>query len=704
MLGCSLCSPNTYGSAPMVTNISMFTRMDPFAEIQPRLKPLPVARFSGRLVLILSALCLVVGLGLVAWRAKTRLDIARAVARTEARASGAALELQLSQAATAAEVLGALAKQGRSGFTNFQKVAQELLAAHPGLASLDLEPGGVVSDIVPRAGYERAIGFNVLKDVGQRAAANEAIARRVLTVTCPVTLYHGEPGIVARIPVFQRALNGRESFWGFVGVSMVLQEALARAHFDQLRRQGYTFALFAPTLTPAKTMIIASHGFLASQDVVQQPVRVQNLELRIALRPQGGWIDTTKVVIESLAVLLFLALLALLVNLVESRRGVEGRLVEVTQRLTREQAGQSQALTDRTKIEERMAATQAEFKNTQLALEQAHSKVAQIQGLLDASTHEREEAVRVSQAEQKEAHAALVTAQETIAQLQVRLTAATQAEHKATSVAEEQLQQHQLAMAELRVQLEASTRLGRDTAETNAATLAQLEQSKRESEEHLLAVERAEVRIKELDELLQKAQEELRHRQVVSSKNPSAPSLESDLKASCPVAEARPRARPSNDSAKDSRSAPGLSAVAEVSAKPATEKPTPVSNRNGGLSSADPNAVASLLAELEQGLSELLVGLEPVVQAKERSTPARRLPATPPVDLPQLRKAVNQIVPLLTDQDPGAKDCLKDNRLTFRSAFTPEGYVEFEQLVKTSIFDTALEQLKKAVRKQGIAL
>jgi hypothetical protein len=104
-------------------------------------------------------------------------------------------------------------------------------------------------------------------------------------------------------------------------------------------------------------------------------------------------------------------------------------------------------------------------------------------------------------------------------------------------------------------------------------------------------------------------------------------------------------------------------------------------------------------------LRELLAGLKPVVQAKEdKSTPARRLPAAPPVDLPQLRKAVNQIVPLLTDQDPGAKDCLKDNRSTFRSAFTPEGYVEFEQLVKSGNSDTALEQLKKAVRKQGIAL
>ena len=658
---------------------------------------------------------------------------------------------------------------------------------------------------------------------------------------------------------------------------------------------------------------------------------MQNLELRIALKPRGGWIDKTKVVLESLAGLLILALVTLLVNLVESRRAVEARLTEVTQRLSRENAGRSQALSDSSRIKERMTATQAELKQTELALEQAKSKVTQIQGLLDASTRERDETVEVHQAEQKEAHAALVKAQETIAQLQERLNAAIQAENKATSTAEERLKQNQTAAAELP---QAAMRSARDTAETGAATLAQLEHSKRESKERLLAVERAEGRITELTELLQKAQEELRHRHDISSKDAGAPPMESDRKASCPGAEASPRARLSSDASKASRSASGLSSVAESSSKLATEEPTPVSNRNMGLSSAepitlvaaqgtaettlevaspaepsvahrpaskapkrrkerrdnqmdlfkredakvqatnpsavkvadpaleakksiipeiaivaapgapssdqatepviragsegllrtnskaagpkpqptvhpaipaaevqpatgagplallvveglatseglanadndpkhylkalqqftqehanaperireglvqgdvpaaqrvllalktaaekigathvqrattalahacrggaDPSEIESLWVELEKVLRELLAGLKPVVQAKEdKSTPARRLPAAPPVDLPQLRKAVNQIVPLLTDQDPGAKDCLKDNRSTFRSAFTPEGYVEFEQLVKSGNSDTALEQLKKAVRKQGIAL
>jgi hypothetical protein len=65
---------------------------------------------------------------------------------------------------------------------------------------------------------------------------------------------------------------------------------------------------------------------------------------------------------------------------------------------------------------------------------------------------------------------------------------------------------------------------------------------------------------------------------------------------------------------------------------------------------------------------------------------------------------VHQIVPLLTDQDPGAKDCLKDNRSTFRSGFSPEAYVDFENLIKTGDFRAALEDLAKAAKKHSIPL
>jgi hypothetical protein len=76
----------------------------------------------------------------------------------------------------------------------------------------------------------------------------------------------------------------------------------------------------------------------------------------------------------------------------------------------------------------------------------------------------------------------------------------------------------------------------------------------------------------------------------------------------------------------------------------------------------------------------------------------------PPADPAELRKAVNLILPLLVDADPGAKECLRDNRTTFRSAFSVEAYGEFEQFVKHADFAAALEHLKRAAKRHGISV
>jgi hypothetical protein len=119
----------------------------------------------------------------------------------------------------------------------------------------------------------------------------------------------------------------------------------------------------------------------------------------------------------------------------------------------------------------------------------------------------------------------------------------------------------------------------------------------------------------------------------------------------------------------------------------------------------DPVETESRWEELEKVVRDLVADLKPVLKPKEgKPVPTRRMPAPPPVNPTQLRKAANEILPLLVDQDPGAKDCLKANRATFHSAFTVEAYEEFEQCIKRSDFGTALEQMKKAAKKHGISL
>ncbi|MGO8928993.1 MAG: CHASE domain-containing protein [Limisphaerales bacterium] len=920
--------------------------MTPFAAFQAVSKPL-VARFAARSALILFLLCLVLGLAAVVWRAKARADAGRVHARSAAQARGTAVELELSQAFTAAEVLGALARQSGGGISNFQTVALELLASRPGLASLELQPGGIVSDIVPRAGHERTVGFNVLQDAAHRPGAYAAIQRQVLTVTGPLTLDHGEPGIVVRVPVFQRGRDGRDYFWGFVAASMRLPEALARARVDELWKQGYNYAFLAPGSTQQKAVTIAARGALSLQDAVQQPVRAQDLEFRLALRPRSGWVNATEVALESVGVLVVSVLLCLVLNLLESRRlafgTAEPRRTPKDRRGAKDSAAAAQAEFTLAELQERLEGTVRRASETneiaQTKLKQAELSARELQTRLDATVREAAEAAQAKQAELEQARLALAQAQQVISELQGRLEVAASAESKAAAAAQAQLQQAQATIADLQARLDAAKRSAREAAEASTARLNQGEKRNRELTGRLLA---AETRVTELSALLQKAQGDLKRLQNDSARSASArtaapispvpsepkeisggeavmspvelsaasspaiavlaepveqssatgvgeklgsvpsegrgehlaatpaPSavpptttsskanssahptshearaevgahtsvprakrksarmakreqvrrhdqidlFEGQLEAGQTPASPAPNARvtasaedsgcpafelapTSAASARQELAESAGGSVNQVTAQPQSEPQAvgagldnhsaitavlldlPVIEglaatdglaragdnpklyfkalqhfveqhtrapekirealRQGNFAAAegmvqslktsagdigasavqsaaaalartvheppDPMETESRWEELDKVVRDLVADLKPALKPKEgKPAPARRMPAPPPVNPAQLRKAANEIVPLLADQDPGAKDCLKANRATFRSAFTAEAYEEFEQGVKRSDFGTALEQLKKAAKRHGISL
>ncbi len=441
--------------------------------------PFP-GRFAARPALVVFLLCLVLGLVAVAWREKTRRDDARARARVEAAARGAALELQFGQALSAVEVLGVLARQCGGAIPNFQMVAAELLAARPGVSSLELQPKGVVSDIVPRAGQERAIGFNVLNYPVYRPGAEAAIQRRVLTVTGPLPLYRGESGIVARVPVFQRGRDGRDYFWGFVAASMRLSEALRRAGVDELARQGYCYAFFAPASGKQKSATIAASGTLAVQSAVQHPLRIQDLEFRLALQPRGGWVNKTRVALELLGVLAASGLFCLLVNSLGSRRAVETALSEANQRLAREAADRKQAREDCHTAKDEAAAARAELERARAAGQNS----GELEARLQASVRAADEAAQARRAELEQARAALQQAEQTISSLQARLNAAARAEKEAAADAQIRLEAAQATIADLQARLEAATRLATEAAEASPARTSQAETTRHESSVH----------------------------------------------------------------------------------------------------------------------------------------------------------------------------------------------------------------------------
>jgi HPt (histidine-containing phosphotransfer) domain-containing protein len=819
-------------------------------------------------------LALALGLAGVWWWATVAATQARAAARSAALAAGKALELEFSQALHAAEMLGMLARQSGGTLTNFQKLGAEMLRERPGLATLELQPGGVVADIVPRAGNERAIGVNVMNDPAHRPGAAAALKKRSLTVDGPVPLYRGEPGLVVRVPVFQTGRDGRETFRGFVAVSVRLSTLLTRARTDELRLDGYGYQLSAPGPSPKKPTVIVRRGAASFADAVRQPVRLRDTEFELALRPVRGWFGTVEAMVRIAFVLLLAGLAGLLAHALARGLHLERALAEANHRADRETEEHRKLEESVQSIKDGAASVQAELRAARNAAHEAETALVAARARAETAEQTLAEAQAAFQTRLQEAEARA-------AEKLSRLEAAGRAVEAAARAKDEQLEQLRAALhkaqqanRELETRLAAAERSTAEAARAHAAQADRLERERRHLEQRLAAAEEAAARIAKLtapveallpasDASAPAPPEEPAAGSPVPAEPPSAAEPEPGPPPDgAPVADpdkpetktrlARParrkRARRNNqmdlfggsDSEEESATDTGLvaapprpepepgvsdespesptaadqtgetEAAAQVEAAPeadneepaepgfvepaegsrpevvAESRPEPTSNlpaaleeieglaageglaRVGGDVKAylktlktfaetesgtpdrirdaleqgdsnqahnlaqelahaageigaesvqeaalavvrglqgrvEPDQLEFLWADLDKALRQLVTEVKAALKPREEKPAAPRAARPPPpINLAEFRKAVHTIVPLFAGQDPGAKDCFKDNRAVFRSAFSPEGYAEFEQLVKKNDFEAALEHLRKTAKRHGI--
>lgn len=728
------------------------------------------APFAGRItmpVAVVALACLVAGLVGVAWLAASHADEARDRARLEAQGCGSALELQFGRAVSAAGVLGVLANQSGGAIPNFQKVAAGVMAEFPGLASCELQPGGVVSETVPRAGLERVLGSNAFTDPAQRAGAQEAMQRRVLTVSVPVTRAQGESGLVVRVPVYQRGRDGRDAFWGFVAVTMRLRDALVRARVEELPSRGYDYLLFAAGAGQQKPVAVVTRGGPSFKRAVQQPVSAHNAQLCLAVQPRSGWIDKPMVALGVLAALLLAGVFGLLVDTVLGRDAVESALADAKQRLDRESSEGKKAREELLQAKESASLAQAELKSLKAALQAAEtgrstlearlSSVTQaadetsisIQTQLEKQTAEivelraqLESASRAAQEAAQTAGTKVKQTEQVSRDARARLEQAERAHEQAASAAQARLQQQQATIEELRGRLEEAAQQAREAAGSRNARLKQLEENNHDLRARLLTAEQTAAHTPELAARVRELQAELDDLRAKTGSpqtrveaEPEPPTAEEisaeaepetdddseaatepesdrasvDVEDQAPAPEATeaesPVLPPTEEEAVPETAAAEPAPLPAAEPKPPSAPATPVpppparrrrARRDDQMDLFGPAAAAEKTAEV-------VAGPAPEAEEKrEKPAPSRPLPPSPPLDLPELRKAVHLIIPLFAGQDPGAKDCLKDNRTTFRSAFSPEAYAEFEQLVRGGKFEAAMEQLKKAAKRHGI--
>ncbi len=219
--------------------------------------------------------------------------------------AGEVIQNSTQRALSATYALAAMVRQGRGSIPNFDAIASEMLAYYPGAASLQLAPGGIVQQIIPLAGNEKAIGHNLLADPSRNKEAFLARDTGKLTLAGPFELRQGGLGAVGRLPVFLDDSQGKPSFWGFTIVLIRYPQAFQDARLEQLVQNGIGYELWRIHPDSGKRQIIAASFDAALIDPVVRTLNMPNDSWTLSVAPLKGWHEPLWLTLKSALGLLF---------------------------------------------------------------------------------------------------------------------------------------------------------------------------------------------------------------------------------------------------------------------------------------------------------------------------------------------------------------------------------------------------------------
>jgi len=196
------------------------------------------------------------------------------------------IERQLSLSLSATYALATML-QIYGELQNFDTLADLMIKSYGGISSLQLAPQGVVTQIYPLKGNERAIGHNLLQDPKRSTEALKTIEYRKLTLAGPFELIQGGKAVIGRLPVFSVDKNGSEHFWGFTIVLIRLTKLLEATQVYSLMEKGYAYELFRIDPDSGKQLVFSRSGEAPLVEPVSFSISVPNGEWTLSISPKS---------------------------------------------------------------------------------------------------------------------------------------------------------------------------------------------------------------------------------------------------------------------------------------------------------------------------------------------------------------------------------------------------------------------------------
>ena len=201
----------------------------------------------------------------------------------------------------------------------FNTVAQHLMTDY--VQSIQLAPGGVVTDIYPAAGNE-AGKIDLIHDEARGEIVNYGINHNLVIMQGPFELKQGGLGIAIRNPVFLQNADGEAYFWGLTIVIIRVPEIFQES-VSSLWNFGYQYTLSktASPLTDEYTVIDSSNAELMNPVVYY--FELGGCTWKLEVMPTDGWHEDNHLLLVALcggSLILLLEVLTFAFLIMEEQR------------------------------------------------------------------------------------------------------------------------------------------------------------------------------------------------------------------------------------------------------------------------------------------------------------------------------------------------------------------------------------------------
>jgi len=198
------------------------------------------------------------------------------------------IEHNLTRSLTATSIMSSFLHQGGGRIEDFPGLCELMFKSRPAVSSFQLAPGGVIREIYPSEGNEKAIGHDLLADEKRSRETRLAVETRGLTLAGPFELLQGGVAVIGREPVFLREA-GQERFWGFANVLIRMDDLLGASEIGHTLAEGYSYRLWRIHPDSGELQVFAASHEEEPVAPLEFSIQVPNAKWHLSISPLGGW-------------------------------------------------------------------------------------------------------------------------------------------------------------------------------------------------------------------------------------------------------------------------------------------------------------------------------------------------------------------------------------------------------------------------------